>query len=204
MNKIITISREFGSGGREVGKRLADKLNFAYYDREIIMAISKETGLSEQYIQNVSEKGIYPCAFQFARLFTMYSALQSNQTEILVTEQKIIKEIAKKGNCIIVGRGADIILKKYNPMNIFIYANMESKLNRCKEKAEENENLTDKEIKNKIIQIDKDRKNYHNIISNLEWGDKRNYHLCINTSGIEIKTIIPSLAVYIENWFGGK
>ena len=52
--------------------------------------------------------------------------------------------------------------------------------------------------------IDKDRKNYHNIISNLEWGDKRNYHLCINTSGIEIKTIIPSLAVYIENWFGGK
>lgn len=204
MNRIITISREFGSGGREVGKRLAEELGFAYYDREIITEIAKNTGLSEEYIKNISEKGNYSYPFQFAKSFATYSNLQSSQTEILVAQAKVLKEIAQKGNCIIVGRGANIILKEYNTMNIFVYADMESKINRCRKKAREDEQLTDKEIENKIIQIDKDRKKYHNIISNLEWGDKKNYHLCINTSGVEIKTIIPSLAEYIEDWFGGK
>lgn len=204
MNKIITISREFGSGGREIGKRLADELGFAYYDREIIEELQKDTGLSKEYIQNISEKGIYPFPFQFARSFVTYSSLQSNQTEILVAEQKIIKEIAQKGNCIIIGRGANTILKEYNPMNIFIYADMKSKINRCQRKSKTDEQLTDKEIEKKIKQIDKNRKNYNNIISNLEWGDKTNYHLCINTSGIEIKTIISSLADYIEHWFRGE
>lgn len=134
MNKIITISREFGSGGREVGKRLADELEMSYYDKEIITEISKETGMTEEYIKNISEKGIYPYAFQFAKSFAMYSGVQSNQTEILVAQQKILKEIAEKGNCIIIGRGADVILKEYNPMKLFVYSDMESKINRCKMK----------------------------------------------------------------------
>lgn len=108
-----------------------------------------------------------------------------------------------KGNSIIVGRGANIILKDNKPMNIFVYADMESKINRCRMKRKDEE-LTDKEIENKIIQIDKNRKNYHKIISNLEWGDKNNYHLCINTTGIELKSVIPYLADYIEEWFGRK
>lgn len=107
----------------------------------------------------------------------------------------------RNGNSVIVGRGANVILNEYNPMNIFVYADMESKVRRCRNKAEIEENLSDKELKNKIIQIDKDRKNYHNLISNLEWGDKNNYHICINTSGIEVKSIISSLANYIEDWF---
>lgn len=204
MNKIITISREFGSGGREIGKRLADELDFAYYDREIVAEIAKQTGMTEEYIKNISEKGAYPYAFQFAKSFAMYSSLQSNQTDILVAQTKVLKEIAGKGNCIIVGRGANIILKDYNPMNIFVYADMESKINRCHKKAKEDENLTDKEMEKKIIQIDNGRKNYHKLISNLEWGDKRNYHLCINTTGVEIKNSISALGDYIEEWFGGK
>lgn len=199
MNKIITISREFGSGGREIGKRLADELGFAYYDKEIITEIAEETGLSKEYIRNISEKGVYPYAFQFAKTFTTYSSLQSNQTDILVAQQKILKVIAKKENCIIVGRGANVILKEYAPMNIFVYADMESKMKRCREKRMDEE-LTDKELQNKIMQIDKNRRNYHKIISNLEWGDKKNYHLCINTTGVEIKKITSSLADYIKNW----
>lgn len=203
MNKIVTISREFGSGGREIGKRLADKLGFKYYDREVITEIAKETGMSEEYINSISEKGIYPYAFQFAKSFAIYSGVQSNQTEILIAQQKVLKQIAEKGNCIIVGRGANTILKEYNPMNLFIYADMTSKINRCRMKRKE-EQLTDKELENKIMQIDKNRKKYHEIISNLEWGNKSNYHLCINTSGLEIKEIIPSLADYIEDWFRRK
>jgi len=90
MNKIITISREFGSGGREIGKRLAAKLGYAYYDSEIINLLANATGKSEEYIQNISERGVYPYAFQFAKSFAMYSNLQSSQTEILVQQQKII------------------------------------------------------------------------------------------------------------------
>lgn len=96
MNKIVTISREFGSGGREVGKRLADELGFRYYDKEIINEIAKETGMSEEYIQNISEKGIYPYPFQFAKSFAIYSGVQSNQTEILVARDKGLKRNSKK------------------------------------------------------------------------------------------------------------
>lgn len=204
MNKIITISREFGSGGKEIGKRLADELGYSYYDSEIITLLAKETGMSEEYIKNISEKGIYPYAFQFAKSFAMYSTMQSNQTEILVKQAEILKQIAQKGNVIIVGRGANTILREYNPMNIFVYANIESKINRCRQKAKEDENLTDKELEKKIKVIDKNRKAFNSLISNAEWGMKENYNLCINTSNIEIKTIIPSLAKYIENWFGGN
>ncbi|MCI8277525.1 MAG: cytidylate kinase-like family protein [Clostridia bacterium] len=204
MKKIVTISREFGSGGREIGKRLSDVLNLAYYDEEIIAEISKETGLSEDYINNISEKGIYPVAFNFGRTFASFGNLQLNQTEILVKQQNVLKKIADKGDCIIVGRGADITLKDYNTMNIFVYSDMESKIKRCKYKAKEDEKLTDKELEKKIIQINKDRKKFHNLISNLEWGDRNNYNLCINTSEIEIKEIIPAIAEYIERWFRRK
>ena len=204
MNRIITISREFGSGGREIGKRLADFLGFAYYDAEIITEIANKTGLSEEYISNISEKGIASYPFQFAKSFACYSAWHSNQTQILVEQTKVLKEIAEKGDCVIVGRGADWILREYNPMNIFIYADIDSKIKRCREKADEEEQFSDKEIKNKILQIDKNREKYYNLISPLEWGEKGNYHLCINTSGIEIKTIIPALVTYIENWYRSR
>lgn len=203
MNRIITISREFGSGGREIGKRLADELGMAYYDREIITEITKETGMAEDYVKGISEKGVYPYAFQFAKSFAKYSNIQSSQTEILVVQNKILKEIAEKGDCVIVGRGANVILKEYNPMNIFVYADMNSKINRCKMKRQD-EKITDKKVESKIKQIDKNRRKYHELISNLEWGDKKNYNLCINTSNLEIKKIIPSLSKYIESWFGEK
>lgn len=203
MNHIITISREFGSGGREIGKRLADRLGYSYYDREIIEELAKETGLSEQYIQNISERGIYPYAFQFAKSFIKYQGIKNNQTELLVLQTKVLKQIAQKGNCIIIGRGADSILKEYKPLNIFVYANKKSKINRCRQKN--TEELTDRELEKKIAQIDKNRKSYHDLISNTEWGKKENYDLCINTSDIEIKNIIPSISLYAEQWFeGGK
>lgn len=91
MRKIITISREFGSGGREIGKRLADKLGIAYYDKEIIKEISNKVGLSEEYVQNISERGIYPYPIQFARSFSSCAAIQMKQTEVLVARTRSIE-----------------------------------------------------------------------------------------------------------------
>lgn len=204
MTKIITISREFGSGGKEIAKRLADKLGYAYYDSKIIDLLVKETGMSEEYITNISEKGIYPLPFQFGKTFTTNLFVQKNQTDILIMQSKILKSIAEKGNAVIVGRGANVILKDYNPLNIFVYANMESKINRCKEKGSKDEHLTDKELLNKIKEVDKNRKAFNNLISNAEWGNKENYDLCINTSNIEIKKIINPLAEYINACKGGR
>lgn len=201
MNKIITISREFGSGGREIGKRLADKLGYAYYDSEIINMLAQKTGLSEEYIKSISEKGIYLIQLQFRKSFSAGTFIQKNQTDILVEQTKILRNIAATGNAIIVGRGANSILKEYNPMNIFVYADIESKVKRCKEKAPENENFSDKKIINKIKEIDKNRKAFNYLISDTVWGDKSNYNLCINTSDIEIKQIIDPLSEYIKNWF---
>lgn len=201
---IITISREFGSGGREVGKRLADALNLSYYDSELITLIANDTGLSEQYINDISEKRVYPRPFTFARTFTAINNINMNQAKVLISEQKIIKQIADKGNCIIVGRGANTILKDYKTMDLFVYANLKSKINRCKKKAPKDENLTEQEMIKKIKDIDKSRKSLNEFISNMEWGKKENYDLCLNTSNLEIKTIIPSLVDYIENWFRGQ
>lgn len=135
VDEVISICSFIDIDGK--AKRMTDELKIAYYDREIITEIAKQTGFSEEYINNISEKGSYSYPFQFAKSFATYSNLQSNQTEILVTQAKILKEIAQKGSCIIVGRGANVILKDYNPMNIFVYADMESKINRCRKKANE-------------------------------------------------------------------
>ena len=198
---IITISREFGSGGREIGKRLADELGLAYYDGEIITLIAKETGMSEEYIQNISEKGVYPYTYQFAKSFLNSSQVQNSQIQVLVKQNEIIKKIAQKGNCVIVGRAANAILKGEDTIDLFIYADMKSKVARCKQKADENENLSDKELEKKIIEVSKNREKFHNVVSNEEWGKKENYDLCINTSGVDIKSIITPLRMYIENWF---
>lgn len=201
MNKIVTISREFGSGGREIGKRLADILGYAYYDNEIITMLAKETGLQEEYINNISEKGIYPYPFHFRKTFYTVNTLYNNQNDILIAQTKILKDIAQKGNCIIVGRGADIILKDYSPMKLFIYADLESKINRCMFKAEKNENLTKEELTKKIKEVDKNRDRFYSLLSNKKWGQKENYDLCLNTSNLQIKSIIKPLSAYIENWF---
>lgn len=202
-NLVITISREFGSGGREIGKRLADELGFAYYDREIIRLLASETGMSEQYIDNISEQGIYPYPFQFAKTFTLFSQVQKEQTELLVAEQKIIKEVAEKGNCIIVGRGADVILKEQTLFKIFVYADMQSKIIRCREKRSD-EKMTDQEMENEIRKVDKGRKNFRSMISEKEWGDKENYDLCINTTNLTIKHIIKPLSEYINKGWKRK
>ncbi len=204
MNKIITISREFGSGGKEIGKRLADKLGYAFYDSKIIDLLVKETGMSEEYINNISEKGVYPVPFQFGKTFTTNLSIQKNQIDILIKQNKILNNIAEKGNAVIVGRGANTILKDYNPINIFVYADEKSKIKRCREKGNEEEKLSDKELLNKIREVDKNRKAFNDLIANFEWGNKENYDLCINTTNINIKNIITPLADYINACKGEK
>lgn len=201
--KIITISREFGSGGRELGKRLADALGVPCYDNEIIEMIAKENGFDERYVANISEKSIesaYPMTI--GHRFTMAPMqLMDQSIRVATAQRKIIENFAEQGDCVIVGRCADVILEDMKPLNLFVYADMPSKLQRCMERAPVGENLNENELERKIKQIDKQRAQHRQMYSDTKWGNKEGYHLCINTSGKEIKKLIPALAQFVTAWF---
>lgn len=200
--RIITISREFGSGGRELGKRIADLLQFAYYDKEIISAIARESALNETYVQNVMEKGTRNFPITIGRTFSYPAYLQQNATNILIAQRKIIIDLAEKEDCVVMGQSADVFLQGYNPFNLFVYADMPSRLKRCQERAPEEERLTDKNMMKKIKEIDSSRAKSRELLSNLKWGQKEGYHLCVNTTGMNIKTLAPHIADYAKYWLG--
>ena len=201
--RIITISREFGSGGRELGKRLADALGFAYYDREIVSSIAEKCNLDEGYVENVLRKGLtINVPVTSGHTFYFYSDPTSeNELKVLNTQQQIIKELALRGDCVMVGRSSGIILEKYNPLRLFVYADMEWKVKRCRERASAEEHLTDRELEKKIRQIDAGRARHQKLLTDRKWGAPEGYDLCINTTNLEIKKIIPGLKEMALCWF---
>ena len=185
MNRIITVGREFGSGGREFARCLAETLGFAYYDREIISEIAKRTSLSEKYVQNVAEhKPIIPFPIHTGRTF--WAVLPDYNQDIQREQHGIIRELAGKSDCVIVGRGADYILREQKPYRIFVYSDSEAKLRRCRENSssyyEEEKDITDKELSSRIEHINASRSEYYEFYTGQKWGEKSNYDLCINTS----------------------
>lgn len=200
---IITISREFGSGGRELGKRLSDALHIPCYDNEIIKMIAEEHGFDENYVSRMSEKSIQSAySLTIGHRFAAAPSYVTKQAiKIAVEQRKIIENFGKQGDCVIVGRCADIILKDYCPFNIFVYADKDAKLQRCMERAPEGEKMTRTELERLMHDIDKNRASYRDFYTDAKWGAKENYHLCINTTGVEIKSIVPQLADYIKIWF---
>ncbi len=200
--KIITISREFGSGGRELGKRLADMLGVAYYDTEIITEIAKKTNLDENYVSTISEKGISSFNFHFGHTFG--ATINQTAMDVIVAQHKVIKELAQKGDSVIVGRCADRILKDLNPLRIFVYADMESKIKRCRKKNPADNSLDDKQMAKKIKSIDNGRKKMHEFVSGGEWGDMKEYDLCVNTTGVPVKDIVPCVLNFADVWFKCK
>lgn len=204
--RIITISREFGSGGRELGKRMADALGFAYYDREIITAIAQKRGLDENYVEHALDNSTAPqFSFTFRHSFAMPHVIQTPQTDLLLEQKKVIDSIAAAGkDCIIVGRNADVLLRKHNPMSIFVCADEAAKVKRCMERAEDGENLTEDEIIKNMRRIDKNRARTREILSGSKWGDPAAYALVVNTTDWDIKKLAPAMAVFAISWFKNK
>ncbi len=200
MNKIITIGREFGSGGRELGRRLAEELGFEYYDKEIITEISKHTSLSEEYIQQVIEctpHRLYPITVGHSMTVAEDYTFRQVQS-IYKAQSDILKNLAEKSNCVMVGRCADYILKDYDPFRIFVHASIDSRVKRCLEREHdgehENEHYTEKQMKREILKIDRNRAHYYRFYTGKIWGEKNNYDMCVNTTDTQIKSIVPVLA----------
>lgn len=195
MKRIITIGRQFGSGGRELGRRLAEQMEIPYYDREILKQIADRTLIPETYVRQIIEKRKIPVfSSQKARSIQMAMNPRIEESCAIFQEQKkIILELAQKSDCVIVGRCADDILKDQNPFRIFVYADMESRLARCRNYAQKQENYTDKELEKHILEIDKKRASYYEFHTGRKWGEMLNYDLCVNTTGKTIEEVLSLL-----------
>lgn len=200
MNKVITISREFGSGGREFARRLADKLNFAYYDREIITEIAKRTNLAEEYIQHLNEQRpspLFPITVGNT-ISPVMDIMWEQHNQIFVEQSNLLKELAEKSDCVIVGRAADYVLEDFKPFRIRLYAELGSRIERCKARAKDGENLNDRQLKQKINEVDKNRAKYYQFYTGKKWADPINYDLCINTTDKDIKKLAEFFADIIK------
>ena len=176
--RIITISREFGSGGRFIGEEVAKKLGVAYYDKDIIGKIAEQSGLSPEYIQENAElspkKGLFAYAFS-GRDITGKSVGDM----VCEAQRKIIMEIAEKESCVIIGRNADFILKDRNDvLNVFIHGDMPEKTQRIIDLY----NVEEKEAVKMMADTDKRRMTNYNFYTEQKWGKASNYTLCLNSS----------------------
>lgn len=200
MNKVITIGREFGSGGRELGRRIAEKLGYDYYDKEIISEIAKRTSFSENYVQQVLENNphdLFPITVAHTFSYIDTYTMQQKHT-IFIEQEKVIKDMAQKSNCVIVGRCADFILKDFSPCRIFVYADMKSKLQRCIERTENKEELPIRKVIRNIKRIDKNRARYYNFYTGGKWGDKLCYDICVNTTNADLDKLAKRLATMLK------
>lgn len=176
--KIITISREFGSGGRFIGEEVAKKLGIAYYDKDIIRQIAEQSGFSPEYIQKNAElspkKGLFAYAFA-GRDVTGRSV----EDMVYEAQRKVILEIAEKEACVIIGRNADFILKdRTDVLNVFIHGELPEKVQRiCKLY-----NVTEADAMTMINDTDKRRRTNYNFYTEQKWGMARNYTLSLNSS----------------------
>ena len=201
--KIITISREFGSGGRELGKRLADVLGFDYYDREIITAIAQAQGMDEGYVEKALEDHAWQhIPLTYGRSFASSAILQSTQTNLLIEQKKVLDGIAKAGkDCVIVGRDADVLLADQKPFSMFVCADLEARIQRCMERAPEGEGLSRKAIKQSIRRIDKARARSREIISDSGGGGGGSSGRRGNPRGWQIRALPGGVADYIRRWY---
>ena len=180
-NLIITIGREYGSGGRYVGRLLADKLGIKLYDKDLIEIVSNDSGLSATYVEQ-NEQNIH--GNLLSSFNTMYYDNLSNDDNLFIAESKAIKKVAEKGSCIIVGRCSDYILRdNKNVINVFLYSSDENKIKR----AVKYYGLNEKNALNEINKINKSREKHYSYYTGRNWRDLSNYDIAINvdTYGVE-------------------
>jgi cytidylate kinase len=189
-NKIITISREFGSGGRTIGRQLASKLGITCYDAELIEKIAKESGFAQKYIAERSEDSTAKGWLSYALSGRDFNG-HSYQDDLYAIQHKIITEIAEKESCVIIGRCADYILKdRTDCLHVFIHADMESRAKRIVEQYGERNDSPQKRLRDK----DKRRAAYYQFYTDMKWGDVRNYHITLDSSKLGFDKCVAILA----------
>lgn len=201
-NLIITISREYGSGGREIGEKLAMELGIPFYDKAIIDKAAKETGFCAEIIEKEEQKvtssllfNLATNSYTFGNMVSHYGPSLSDQ--VFQAEAKIIKDLANEGSCVIVGRCADYILKNQFPcFNIFICADFEK---RC-ERAIKVDNIPKSDASDIVKKKDKARIRHNQFYGSQDWGEAINYDITLNSGTLGIDNAVQILKAAIENY----
>ena len=198
---VITIGREFGSGGHEIGMKLAERLGIKCYDKELLELAAKESGLCEELFASQDEKPTN--SFLYSLVMDTYSLGYSNSYVDMPINHKVflaqfdaIKKLAEKESCVIIGRCSNRIIKdNKNVINVFIYAtDMDFKIARKMQYA----NLSKNKAEKLILKNDKERANYYNYYTNEKWGDRSGYDLFIDTSKIGVDNAVELIEEYVE------
>lgn len=198
---IITIARQFGSGGREIGKALAESLGIPCYDKELISLAAKESGMDADVFKNVDERAtnslLYSLSmglYSFGNNFSSNGDLPVND-RLYILQHQIIKKLAEEGPCVIVGRCADYVLKdRDDTLSVFIHADMEYR----KKRAIEIHGVAKNRAEQIVNKTDKVRANYYSFYSGQKWGYAHNYDLCLDSSKLSTDKIVKLIRAYME------
>lgn len=195
MNKIITISREYGSGGRYIGKLIAEKLGIKLYDKEFITRLAEETGLSEEYIKKNEQR-----RNALADLNNGYYFGLNNADQLFLKESELIQKIVQKESCVIIGRCADFVLKdQENVFKVFVYSNLEDRIKRATKYYGFDPIKAEKEIK----RVDKLRSNHYKHYTEREWKEHSNYDICINSDAFGVEKAADLICQIVEEKYDG-
>jgi cytidylate kinase len=201
METIITIGREYGSGGREIGRKLAQELGITFYDKNLLARAAKESGFCKELFEKQDEKptnsflySLVMDTYSFGYSSAAFSDMPLNH-KVFLAQFDTIKKIADEGPCVIVGRCADYALEEYsNCIHVFIHANMNTKIRRIAAKHD----LTDAKAKELIHKTDKKRASYYNYYTNKKWGECKEYDLSINSTVLGTEGSIEIIKNFIE------
>ena len=198
---IITIARQFGSGGHEIGKRLAEKLNIPFYDKELLIHTAQASGLSEEVISYFDEQPTNSLLYSLSTgVYSLTEAGVVNYSQpvhqrVFQAQFDTIRALAEKGSCVIVGRCADYVLENHpNVVRVFLHGDLEDRIRR----VAEYDGITPAEAKSRINKSDKKRANYYNFYSGKKWGVSSSYDLCLNTSTVGYENAVDFIADFAQ------
>ena len=195
---IVTIGRQFGSGGHEIGKKLAQELGIKFYDKELIKLIAKQSGLCEKVLESYDEKPTNSLLYSIVMDIypsVMYTGPTIDQ-QIYQANYDAIKKLAEEGSCVIVGRCADYILRDCPELvSVFVHANSDFRAARVADEYQ----VSDAKARDMLVKTDKKRASYYNFQSEKKWGMAASYNLCLESSAIGIDGSVDMLKNYIKN-----
>ena len=198
-NRVITIGREFGSGGHEIGMKLAERLGVPFYDRELITLAAEEGGLDPKLIER-NEEGAHRMSDRGRGRMPFFSLSYTPDVSdaIHLQQCKVIKDLAAKGPCVIVGRCADFVLRNEDSINDFIAASMPYKIQRKRRVAVEKADYTDEQMERYINDMNTARANYYNHYTNGKWGNSGTYHLCVHSDLVDVDGAVVTILAYLD------
>lgn len=200
---VITIARQYGSGGRTIGEMLANRLGIHFYDKELMKLASEDSGINERLFNTADEKvkqSVFSKMFKSDKAYTgevisPESGGFISDDNLFNYQAKVVKELAEKENCVIVGRCADYVLKDYDHvLSVFIHGPKDF----CMQEAAKKINLTGKELERFITKTDKERADYYKYYTGREWTDARNYDLCLDSSKLGFERCVEEIIAYMN------